>query len=151
VTKAATQPVAVTGTPPATTQNVVGLTANTAYRFTVTATTGARTSAESAPANAATTGDTVTITTARFKTTDFRVVGTTSAATGTVNVYGVDPRTNPTAPPLAGMTNVQITSAAPAAGGAFDARVRTGAIRPASGQVWVKTSNGAVSAPATLT
>ena len=145
VTPLASQPVAVTGTataPPATTQNIVGLAANTTYRFTVSVTTATGT-ATSAPKDIKTTGDTVTITTVRYKTTDFRVVGTTSATTGTVNVYGVDPVANPTAAPLAGMANVPVTSAAPAAGGAFDARVRTN-VPPNPGRVRVQTSNGAV-------
>jgi hypothetical protein len=139
------QPVSTTST----TQNIVGLAVNTTYQFTVTATTATGTSAESAPkVGAKTTAETVTITSARYKTTDFRVVGTSTATSGgTVSVYGVNP-TSAGATPLAGMANVPLTTAAPSATGtAFDARVRAGAPRPASGQVWVRTSNGAVAGP----
>ena len=117
----------------------------------MTATTAAGTSAESTPkVSAKTVAETVTITTARWKANDFRVVGTSTATNGTVNVYGVDPATTG-ATPLAGMANVPLTTAAPpATGTAFDARVRTGAPRPASGQVWVRTSNGAVAGPFTV-
>ena len=148
------QPVPVTGVgtaAPVPAQSIVGLKANTTYRFTVTVTTAAGT-ATSAAVDLRTTGDTVTITTARYKTTDFRVVGTTSATGGTVSVYASNPNPTTGTPPSAipGMANVPITSAAPAAGGAFDARLRTGVpARPA--QVWVKTSNGAATGPFTVT
>ena len=146
-TKATTQPVVTT--PPSTTQNVVGLTANTSYQFTVMVTTGAGNSAESAPVSAKTLAETVTITSARYKTTDFRVQGTSTATSGSVSVYGADPGIGPTpvGTPLAGMANVPLTAAAPpATGSTFDARVRTGVpLKP--NQVWVRTSNGAVAGP----
>jgi hypothetical protein len=148
VTKVTTpaQPVSTTTA----TQNIVGLATNTTYQFTVTATTAAGTSAESAPkVSAKTTAETVTITTAKWKNTDFRVVGTSTATNGSVSVYAANPGTGPTpvGTPLAGMANVPLTSAVPpATGSAFDARVRTG-VPPRPSQVWVRTTSGAVTGP----
>lgn len=137
----------------ATLQNVVGLAAGTSYQFTVTATTGAGTSAESPKVTAKTATETVAITSARWKATDFRVQGTSSAAGGTVSVYTANPGTGPTpvGTPIAGMANVALTAGVPpATGSAFDARLRTGVpARPA--QVWVRTNNGAVAGPFTVT
>jgi Fibronectin type III domain len=141
-----TQPVSTATT----TQNVVGLAVNTSYQFTVKATTAAGTSAESTPkVGTKTVVETVSITSARWKNNDFRVVGTSTATGGTVNVYAANPGTGPTAvgTPLAGMANIPLTTAAP--GTAFDARVRTG-VPPRPAQVWVRTSNGAVTGPFTV-
>jgi Fibronectin type III domain len=139
------QPVSTTTT----SQNIVGLAPNTTYRFTVKAINSAGASAQTGQLQKATATETLAVTTARWKATDFRVVGTSSATSGTVSVYSVNPATVG-ATPIAGMTNVPLTSAAPTPGSNFDARLRTG-VPPRPASVWVKSATGAVIGPITVT
>ena len=146
-TRLATQPPASAAN--ATQQLITGLAAGD-YKFTLTAkNAGGATSAESTPAAATVTAvtDTVTISRPTWKVNDFRVVGSSSARTGTVSVYAVDPRlpANANAQPIPGMGNQPLTAAAaPATGSTFDIRLRNtnGITRPAT--IWVRSSNGGV-------
>ena len=146
-------PVVVEAGGTATTIDVKPLVGGTTYAVTVAAANAAGTGPASAPPVSVTptvnTIGQVSITSARWKSTDFRVGGTSTATGGTVNVYATNPGTGPTpaGTPLAGMANVPLTAAvAPATGTTFDARVRTG-VPPRPNQVWVRTSSGAVAGP----
>jgi hypothetical protein len=142
------QPAPVTGT----NQTIQGLTAGTEYTFTVTAKNDGG-SNESTPLKATTlaAAERVTITTAKWKSNDFRVVGSSSASSGTVSVYAaVKDSTNKVVPanaPITGMANQPLTAAvAPATGSTFDIRLRAGV--PANpGQIFVKSSNGGIAGP----
>jgi hypothetical protein len=140
--KIATQPPANTGT-----SQVITLPTGT-YQFAVqTKNTAGNLGTESAKVTGSSTTatDTITITRPVWKTNDFRVVGSSSASSGTVSVYTVDPVANPTARPVTGMADQPLTAAvAPATGSTFDIRLRntTGLTKPAT--VWVKSSNGGV-------
>ena len=149
-TKLATQPNPVTGT----SQTISGLTAGTEYVFTVTATNEGG-STESAPLTVKTLAATerVTITKAVWKSNDFRVVGTSSATSGTVSVHVAvtDPATKKVVPadtPITGMANQPLTAAvAPATGSTFDIRLRAGVPNPKPAQIFVKSSNGGIAGP----
>ena len=147
--KLASQPASVTGT----SQTITGLTASTDYQFTVTAKNEGGTST-SAPLTVRTSVATerLTITTAKWKTNDFRVVGSSSATSGTVSVYtAVTDGTGklvPAAAPIAGMANQPLTAAAPPATGTeFDVRLRANVPNPKPAQVFVKSSNGGIAGP----
>jgi hypothetical protein len=148
-TKLATQPPANTGT----SQVITGLAAGD-YKFTVTAKNAAGTvSPESAQVSATVSAvaDTVAISKVTWKAgAELRVIGSTSATTGTVTIYAA--KTDATTGKLVADTtkplisNAALTSAAPAAGSSFDAR--SGAklnARPAT-QVVAKLSTGSESA-----
>jgi hypothetical protein len=151
-TKLATQPPANTGT----SQVITGL-ATGDYKFTVTAKNAAGTvSPESAQVSATVTAvaDTVAISKVTWKAgAELRVIGSTSATTGTVTIYAA--KTDATGKLVADTTkplisNAALTSAAPAAGSSFDAR--SGAklnARPAT-QVVAKLSTGSESAAVTV-
>ena len=133
-------------------QNVTGLIGNTTYTIGVRAVNSGGTSAarQSAAFTTPVTTDTVTILFARFRPGDFRVRGSSTAATGTVSVYAVNPA-GAGATPIAGMANLPLVpAAAPATGSDFDARSRTIAA-PGPAFVWVKSSNGGVAGPFTVT
>jgi hypothetical protein len=157
----------VTATPPApgapvvveagstvTSIDVKPLVGGTSYNVTVAAANASGTGAASAPiavTPAVNTVPRVTITSARYKTGDFRVVGTSSAVSGTVSVYTTNPNATPAPSPIAGMANQPLVAAvAPATGTTFDVRLRAG-LPPRPAQVWVKTSNGGVAGPFTVT
>lgn len=142
-TKLATQPPAITGT----SQVISGLAAGD-YQFAVTAkNAGGAVSAESdkVTAKVAAVTDVVTLGRITYKAgSDFRVVGSSSATSGTYSVYRVDPATAG-ATPIPGMANIVLTPAvAPATGTTFDIRLRNGAVPAGITTVWVKTSNGGV-------
>jgi hypothetical protein len=144
--------------PPATTartQTITGLTPGTTYQFSVTARNAGGPSPESANITLKPTAitDKVTVTSARFKTGDFRVSGRSSATSGTVTVYRVIPATA-TEPDkleaIPGMVNQPLAAAtAPTTGSTYDARLRTTIARPA--QIVVKSSNGGQSPKFTVT
>ena len=147
--KLASQPTPVTGT----SQTITGLTASTDYQFTVTAKNEGGTST-SAPLTVRTSVATerLTITTAKWKTNDFRVVGSSSATSGTVSVYtAVTDGTGklvPAAAPIPGMANQPLTAAAPPATGTeFDVRLRANVPNPKPAQIFVKSSNGGIAGP----
>jgi hypothetical protein len=144
----ATQPPASTGT----SQVVTGL-ATGKYSFTVSAkNAGGAISGDSPAATADVTAvtDTVQIGKVTWKAgSQLRVTGSDSLATGSVTIFAakLDAATNKwvidETKPL--IPNVQLTSAAPAAGSTFDARGATTQARPAV-QVVAKSSGGGVSA-----
>jgi hypothetical protein len=86
--KVATQPAPVTTAR----QAVAGLRANTTYQFSVAATSAVGTGVTSAKITKATTPvpDRVTVTSARWKVNDLRIVGTGSVAGATIQAYRVN-------------------------------------------------------------
>jgi Chitobiase/beta-hexosaminidase C-terminal domain/Fibronectin type III domain len=147
-------PVVVEGGATATSIDVKPLVGGTSYNVTVAAANASGTGAASAPiavTPAVNTVPRVSITSARYKTGDFRVVGTSSATSGTVSVYASNPNATPAPSPIAGMaTQPLVAAVAPATGTTFDVRLRAG-VPPKPAQVWVKTSNGGVAGPFTVT
>ena len=123
---------------------ITGLTAGTNYSFTVAAKNARGFGAESAKAGPyKPTGDTVTIATAKWKAGDFRVTGS-----GTVAGAIVSLRIGSATAPAIG--TAQVVAAPPAAGGAFDFRLRNGAAptqRPSS--IYVTSDKGDVAGPFT--
>jgi hypothetical protein len=135
-----TQPAATT----ARTQTVSGLSGATTYGFTVRARTATQTSEPSAKITVATpvTTDRVTISTAKWKSGDFRVAGSSTATSGTVTVYAATAAGGIGEP--VGLTG-PLTSAAPAAGSTYDLRLRAPIANPK--QIYVKSSKGGVAGP----
>jgi hypothetical protein len=140
----ANQPGATT----ARTQTVTGLSGATTYRFTVRARTAKQTGDESGKVTVTTQAitDRVTITSAKWKSGDFRVAGSSSATSGTVTVHAAA-ATGGIGAPIAGLSG-SLTSAAPAAGSTYDLRLRTAVANPK--QIYVKSSNGGVAGPFTV-
>lgn len=126
-----------------------GLTAGTSYGFTVAAMNGGGYGVESAqvgPFVPTAVTDRITVTTARWKAGDFRVVGTGSAVGATVSV-----RTGSASGPVIGRT-VVTAPVAPATIGDYSFRARDAAApRTNPGQIWVTSSNGGVTGPFTVT
>jgi len=141
--KAATQP--APGQSPATVSDL----AAGKYSFTVTALNGSAAGPESDKSTAVdvtAVTDRVTIGTAKWKTGDFRVTGTSSALSGTVSV-----RTgSATGPVIPGMTGTLTAAVAPATGTTYDIRLRTNVPTRNPGQIWVTSSNGGVAGPFTV-
>jgi Chitobiase/beta-hexosaminidase C-terminal domain/Fibronectin type III domain len=144
-----TTPVGLLQTTPNTTLNVTtGLTAGTAYTFTVKAQNAGGygpESVHSAPFTPTKATDQVTIGTARWKLGDFRVTGTDSLVGATVSL-----RTGSATGTVIGQASVT-PAAAPATGGVYDIRLRNGAAGTANpGKVWVTSSGGGVAGPFTV-
>jgi hypothetical protein len=97
--------------------------------------------------------DTVTITSAKWKTNDFRVVGSSSATSGTVGVYrGSCTATSCTLTPITGMTTQPLSAAAPpATGSTFDIRLRAGVPNPMPATIFVVSANGGIAGPFPVT
>lgn len=132
-------------------QNVTGLSGSTSYTVGVRAVNAGGPGAETRSAAFTTPAvtDRVTIVFARFRPGDFRVRGTSSASSGTVSVYAVDPA-SPGATPIGGFADLPLVpAAAPATGSDFDGRVRTTGAAPAF--VWAKSSNGGLTGPFAVT
>ena len=132
-------------------QIVTGLTAGTDYGFTVKAKNATGFGAESAKLTLKPTAvtDRVTVTTAKWKAGDFRVVGTSSASSGSVTVWRAN--ADGTAGAQIGTLAVALTpAAAPATGTTYDWRLRAGVPTTNPGRIVVKSSNGGVSAPFTV-
>jgi hypothetical protein len=133
------------------TQTVTGLTGGTTYQFSVKAMNAAGlASAETDKITLTPTAvtDRVTITSARWKSGDFRVEGTGSQVGATVTVL----RATATGPgdPIAG-ASAGVTAVAPPGIGAYSIRLRNGSA-PAQnpGQIYVKSSAGGVAGPFTV-
>jgi hypothetical protein len=139
------------------TQTVTGLTGGTTYQFTVKAKNkgGFGPESDKISAIAKVKTDVVTITRAQYRTGDFRVDGTSTAGSGTVDVYeAVKDATGATVPkatPITGMTAVALTPAVPpATGTTFTVRLRTNLpAKPA--QIFVRSSNGGIAGPFAVT
>jgi hypothetical protein len=129
---------------------ISGLTAGTQYFFTVSASNdnGVTYGPESAKVSATPTKvtDQVTITTAKWKSGDFRVTGTASVVGATVSI-------RVGAPDGPSLGNAAVTAAAPpATGGVYDFRLRNGAA-PATnpGTIYVVSNGGGVAGPFRVT
>jgi hypothetical protein len=124
---------------------ITGLTANREYSFTVAAKNANGFGADSPKAGPyKPTGDAVTIASAKWKAGDLRVSGTGSVAGATVSL-----RIGSATAPVIG--TAPVVAAPPAAGGAFDVRLRNGAApatRPAT--VYVTSDKGGVAGPFTV-
>jgi hypothetical protein len=129
-------------------QTIAGLNGSTPYRFTVTAINAAGQSQASNEIRVVTL-ENLTIGTAKWKTGDFRVTGSSSALNGTVTVWRATADGTPTT--QIGTLSAALTSAAPAAGSTYDWRLRTGVPTTNPGRIVVKSTSGAVSAVFTAT
>ena len=130
------------------TLTVTALTAGTAYTFTVKAQNGAgygAESAKSAPFTPTRITDQITITSAKWKIGDFRIIGTASKVGETVSIR----RDSATGPVIG---NGLVTAAvAPATGGAYDIRLRNAAAGTTNpGKIWVTSTGGGVTGPFTV-
>jgi hypothetical protein len=119
------------------------------YTFSVTA-TNANGNAESNRVDATVTGvvDTLSVSRAQWKSGDFRVVGTSTALTGTITVH----RDSFAGPTITGMTGTLTPAVAPATGTTFDIRTTKAAAPTATpGKIWITSSNGGQLGPITVT
>jgi hypothetical protein len=97
----------------------------------------------------AVTAENLTIGTAKSKTSDFRVTGTSSAANGSVTVWRVN--ADGTIGTQIGTLQAALTAAAaPATGTTYDWRLPNGVPTTNPGRIFVKSSNGAVAGPFTV-
>ena len=134
------------------TQTVTGLTAGTAYQFSVKAKTaaggwGAEATKVSATPQAAT--DRLTIGAARWKSGDeFRVTGTGSQVGTTVTVYKAN--TDGTIGAAIAGASAAVVAAAPPGIGDYTVRLRNGSTPANPGQIFVKSSGGGVAGPFTV-
>jgi Fibronectin type III domain/Chitobiase/beta-hexosaminidase C-terminal domain len=128
-------------------QTVSGLTAGTIYQFAVVATSAGGTSAASErlikTTDAAT--DRVTITTARWKAGDFRIVGTGSVLGATVQAYRVNADGTRGAA-IAGAT-AAVVAAAPPGIGDYSIRMRANAPATNPGRIFLVSDRGGVAGP----
>ena len=137
--------------PPVTTvprQTVTGLNPGTTYGFTVAARSAAGLGPESdlltKTTDAAT--DRITISTARWRTGDFRVTGTGDKLGAVIQLYRVNADGSIGAP-IQGAT-AQVVAAAPPGIGDWDIRLRNNAAGPSSpGRIIAKSSAGGVAGP----
>jgi len=133
-------------------QTVAGLTVGTTYRFSVRAKNASGLfSAESTQASATPTAttDRLTITTATWKSGDFKVVGTGSVVGGTVTVHTAT-AAGTIGNPIPGAVSPVTAAAAPGIG-AFTLRLRNGSAPSQNpGRIFVKSSRGGVAGPFTV-
>lgn len=128
---------------------VDNLGAGKSYWFTVVGTAGSRTSDPSDATGPVKPTDSVTISTAKWKSGDFRITGVgtdvvTPAATVAVFNAATDQQIGTT-------TVAMVPAVAPATGTTFDLRLRNGAAPAANpGRIYVKSSLGGKSAPFTV-
>jgi hypothetical protein len=147
-TKLATQP-PVTSVPR---QTVTGLTPGTTYQFSVAAKNPAGTGPDSSPRlTKATTPaqDHITITTAKWKSTDFKVVGTGDKLGATIQLYRVN-ADGTLGAAIAGAT-AQVVPAAPPGIGDWTIRLRGNAAGNTNpGRIIAKSDGGATAGPFTV-
>ncbi len=148
-TRLATQP-PVTSVPR---QTITGLTPGTTYQFTVAAKNPAGTGPESSPnLTQATTPaqDHITITSAKWKANDFKVVGTGDKVGAIIQLYRVNADGSLGAA-IPGAT-AQVVAAAPPGIGDWTIRLRNAAAGNANpGRIIAKSDGGAITAPFTVT
>jgi hypothetical protein len=128
-------------------QTVTGLAAATTYQFAVIAKNAGGTSAESERLVKATDASTdrISITTARWKTGDFRIVGTGSVIGATVTAYRVNADgTRGAAIPGA---TAAVVAAAPPGIGDYSIRLRTNVPTTNPGRIIVVSDRGGVAGP----
>ncbi len=145
--------VALAAQPPVTSvanQTVTGLNPNTTYLFSVAAKNAAGSSAESTKLTKKTDvlTDRVSITSARWKAGDFRVVGTGSQVGATVTVLRVNADGSQGAA-IAG-ASAAVVAAAPPGIGDFSIRLRTNVPTGNPGRIFVKSSGGGIAGPFTV-
>ena len=131
-------------------QTIAGLTPGTAYGFRVAARNAAGTGASSATVTLSTqvATDRITITSAKWKVGDFRIVGTGDRLGVTVQAYRVNADGSAGAA-IAGMTG-QVVAAAPPGIGDYNIRLRTGVPAANPGRIIVKSTGGGVAGPFTV-
>jgi len=133
-------------------QTVTGLTPGTTYQFSVAAKNQAGTGPESSPRlTRATTPaqDHISITSAKWKTGDFKVVGTGDRIGATIQLYRVN--ADGTAGAQIAAATTQVVAAAPPGIGDWTIRLRNtaaGATNP--GRIIAKSSGGATTGPFTV-
>ncbi len=146
-TALATQP-PVTSVPR---QTVTGLTPGTTYQFSVAAKNPAGTGTDSSPRlTLATTPaqDHITITTARWKSRDFRVIGTGDRVGATIQLYRVN--ANGTAGDAIPGATAQVVAAAPPGIGDWTIRIRSAAGTTNPGRIIAKSDGGGTTPPFTV-
>jgi hypothetical protein len=133
-------------------QTVTGLTPGTTYQFSVAAKNPAGTGPESSPlltkaTNAA--QDHISITSAKWKANDFKIVGTGDKLGAIIQLYRVNADGTAGAP-IAGAT-AQVVAAAPPGIGDWTIRLRNAAALPANpGRIIAKSDGGGSTAPFTV-
>lgn len=144
-TKRTTQP-AVTTVPR---QTVTGLNPGTTYQFSVAAKNAAGAGPDSANITKATDASTdrITITSAKWKVNDLRIIGTGSLVGQTVQAYTVK-ADGTIGTPIAGAAASVVTAAPPGIG---DYSIRLRANSPVNpGRIFVKSSGGGIAGPFTV-
>jgi hypothetical protein len=131
-------------------QTVTGLQPGTTYQFTVAAKNGSGTGPDSALITKATNQatDTITITSARWKSDDFRILGAGSVVGATVQAYRVN--TDGTAGAAIAGASAQVVPAAPPGIGDYSIRLRTNVPPTNPGRVIVKSDRGGIAGPFTV-
>lgn len=131
-------------------QTITGLNPGTAYGFRVAAKNAAGLGAASDAVTVSTqaAADRITISSAKWKAGDFRVVGTGDNLGATVQVYRVNADGTPGAA-ITGMT-AQVVAAAPPGIGDYSIRARTNVPTTNPGRIIVKSTGGGVAGPFTV-
>jgi hypothetical protein len=132
-------------------QTITGLTPGTAYTFTVAAKNAGGTGPASDPITLTTDQQTdrVTITSAKWKLGDFKVVGTGSVVGNTVQVYAAT-AAGTIGAAIPGATAAVVLAVPPGIGD-FTIRLRNGQPTTNPGRIFVKSSGGGVAGPFTVT
>lgn len=134
------------------TQTITGLAGGSTYGFSVkakTAAAGFGAESQKVTTTVQPVTDRLTITSARWKSGEFRVVGTASMVGATVTVHRVT-STGAIGAAIPGAL-ATVTAAAPPGIGDFSIRLRNGAAPTQNpGRIYVKSSNGGVAGPFTV-